>query len=453
MTEQDATGASRARYRIAASRILLPVQEFVRTETAGGVILLLAALGALIWANSPVSDDYFDLIHEVMSLDLIVFSASEDLKHWINDGAMVVFFFVVGLEIKRELFHGELASPRKAALPIAAAIGGMAVPAVIYVALNSGGAGADGWGIPMATDIAFAVGILALLGNRIPSQVRIFLLSLAIVDDIGAIVIIAVFYTGSIELDSLAIAVGTLALVVGVQRSGARNVAVYLLLGVIIWAAVYESGIHATIAGVVLGLLTPSHPYVSREGFAERNSAMLSQYRQALATGDVERVEAILGEIEETATNASAPLERLERLLHPWSSFLVIPLFAFANSGVELSGRLIEDAAASSVTFGVAIGLLAGKVLGVVGATWLATRLRLADLPDGTTWSHILGVSILAGIGFTVSLFITELAFDRPDLVDQAKIGILCASTIAGIAGYSFLRLTCRRRPEEPVSA
>lgn len=403
MTSLDNAGRG-AGPRIAA-RVLLPLQEFLRTEASGGIVLLVAALAALIWANSPADGSYVDLWNEVVGFDLGIFSAREDLQHWVNDGLMVIFFFVVGLEIKRELLHGELTDRRKAALPVAAALGGMLVPAAIFVALNAGGDGAKGWGIPMATDIAFAVGVLALLGNRIPSSLRVFLLALAIVDDIGAILVIAVFYTDSLQWDSLIIASVTVALLVAIQAVGVHSIIPYLLLGLVLWAAVYESGIHATIAGVALGLLWPSWTWKS---------------------------------------TADASLEGTEHLLHPWSSFLVVPLFALANSGVDLGGGIITDAASSPVTLGVALGLLLGKPAGIIAATWIATRTRIARLPDGVTWTHIVGAGLVAGIGFTVSLFISELAFDRRDLIDEAKIGILCASIIAGAVGYTFLRATSR---------
>ena len=426
-------------------RILLPVQEFIQTEVAGGIVLLVAAAVALIWANSPWNDSYFDLWRDTqISVDFHIFSASEDLQHWANDLLMVVFFFVVGLEIKRELLHGELAGPRKAALPAAAALGGMAVPALIYIALNTGENSVDGWGIPMATDIAFALGVLALVGKRIPSRLRVFLLALAVVDDIGAIVVIAVFYTDTLALDSLGIAAAVVALIVVLQAFGVRGTMLYLLLGLCLWAAVYQSGVHATIAGVILGLLTPAQARIDPATYAASMDDLLRDYRQATEDSDEERREATLGEIEELTTGRSAPLERLERLLHPWSSFVVIPIFALANAGIDLSGGVLSDAATSSVTYGVALGLIAGKLAGVLGVTWLAVRLRLADLPAGVTWPHLLGVALLAGIGFTVSLFISGLAFERAELVDEAKIGVFAASIVAGAAGFAFLRILTR---------
>ncbi|MDO8615739.1 MAG: Na+/H+ antiporter NhaA [Dehalococcoidia bacterium] len=428
-------------------RILLPVQEFIQTEAAGGVVLLAAALAALVWANSPLDGAYFDLWETRVSFDVQVFAASQDLQHWVNDALMVVFFFVVGLEIKREMLHGELAGPKRAALPVAAALGGMAAPALIFAAFNAGGEGAKGWGIPIATDIAFAIGVLALLGDRIPSGLRVFLLALAIVDDIGAILVIAVFYTESLAWDSLAIAGGLLALIVAMQLAGVRNMVLYLVAGVALWAAMFESGVHATIAGVLLGLLTPSRPPRAETAFKREAESLLAQYREAAAEEDIERVQAVLGELEEVAAESAAPLERLERLLHPWSSFLVVPAFALANAGVHLSGGLISDSAASPVTWGVLLGLVTGKLAGVCAAAWLAVRLRLAEMPAGIGWTHLAGAGLLAGIGFTVSLFVTGLAFADGQLVGEAKVGILAASVIAGVAGYTFLRLVGKPSP------
>lgn len=434
-----------------ASRVLLPVQIFIRTESAGGVVLLVAAAIALIWANSPWGEAYFDFWHEEIALDLAFLRIEEGLQEWVTDGLMAIFFFVVGLEIKRELLHGELASPRRAALPAAAALGGMVVPALIFTAFNAGGEGARGWGIPMATDIAFAIGVLALLGRRIPSNLRVFLLALAIVDDLGAIAVVAIFYTESISFEAVAAAVGIIGLIIALQRLGLRNVFVYLLLGVCLWVAVFESGVHATVAGVILGFLTPAGGWISREGLAERLEALVADYRRAVAEEDVAETEAILGNIEDLTAGTSAPLERLERLLHPWSSFVVIPIFALANSGIALSTDVLESAATSPVTHGVALGLILGKLVGVVSATWLATRLGLASLPRGVTWNHVIGAALLAGIGFTVSLFITGLAYEDPLIIDEAKIGILAASLVAGSSGFLFLRLTSRpRAAEEP---
>lgn len=391
-----------------ARRMVGPLQAFVSTEVSGGLVLLAAAGGALAWANSPWDDAYAGLFGERITIDGGVFHIDETLRAWINDGLMTFFFFVAGLEIKRELTHGELAGLDRAALPAIAAIGGMAVPALIFVSINLGGNGERGWGIPMATDIAFALGILALLGRRIPSQLRVFLLALAIVDDIGAILVIAVFYSSDVQFGSLAMAGGFLALAFALQRAGVRWYAAYFAIGAAMWVAMFESGIHATLAGVALGMLTP-----------------------ATAAGDKE-----------------PPLETLERRLHPFTSFLVVPLFALANAGVSLGPDSVS--LTSSVTLGVAIGLLVGKPLGIFGATWLAVRTRLASLPEGIGWSHILGIGLLGGVGFTVALFVNELAFGEPALISDGKIGILLGSLLSGAVGYAVLHCLTREARAKP---
>jgi NhaA family Na+:H+ antiporter len=413
------------------NRLILPAQQFIRTEASSGAMLLAAASAAFIWSNSPWDKSYFDLLHTGVSVDIPLFEVPRDLQHWVNDGLMVVFFLVIGLEIKRELLYGELATPRRAALPVAAALGGMVVPAFLFASMNAGGEGAKGWGIPMATDIAFALAVLALLGNRIPSSLRVFLLALAIVDDIGAISVIAIFYTESLELGSLGVAAAILAVLVVVQTVGVRNLAVYLALGLFLWMAVLESGVHATVAGVLLGVLVPGRPGPAG-GLSIASSAPSVSTDPPTADPGVTKL---------VAVDDRTPLVRLERLLHPWSSFVVVPLFALANSGISLSGETLREAASSSVTYGVLLGLLVGKLVGVAGAVFIATRSGVGSLPDGVTWPHILGASLLAGIGFTVSIFITGLAFEDPRLAGDAKIGIISASVIAAIAGYVILRV------------
>ncbi len=431
--------------RAYVSRVLLPpVQEFISREISGGIVLLAAAAVALVWANSPWDDQYFDLWGSILTVDAGIFRISEDLQHWVNDALMAVFFFVVALEIKREVRHGELAGVRLAALPAAAALGGMVVPALIYTAFNAGGDGGRGWGIPMATDIAFALGVLALLGPRIPSQLRLFLLALAIVDDMGAILVIALFYTSDLAVGSLGIAGLLVLAILFMQRLGVRGFAPYALAGVALWVAVLESGIHATIAGVVLGLLTPSTPHLSARTFFDSARGLLRDFRQAFPWQNAERTELLVEEMEDLSRETEAPLERLERVLHPWSSYVVLPVFALANAGISLSGDTVSDAASGSVTIGVMVGLLAGKLTGILCAAWLAVKLRIARLPADVGWHHLAGAALLGGIGFTVSLFITGLAFDDARLTGDAKIGVLAASVAAGLAGYWFLRLVPR---------
>lgn len=389
-------------------RIVRPLAAFTATEASGGIVLLAATALALIWANSPWDGRYFDLVHHELGIDFRAFEIRDSFGHLVNDGLMTVFFFVVGLEIKRELVEGELASPRKAALPVAAALGGMVAPALIYTAWNLGGEGVHGWGIPMATDIAFAMGVLALLGGRAPTSLKVFLLALAIVDDLGAILVIAVFYTESVSWVALGWAAAVLVGVLVVRRAGVQAIWLYVVLGILLWAAVYKSGIHATIAGVVLASLAP-------------------------VEGDV----------------GDSVLDRLEVALHPWVSYGIVPLFALVNAGVAVSSGLVGDSLTSPVSLGIATGLVIGKPAGIVAACFVAARLRIAELPSNADYGHLLGLGLVAGVGFTVSLFITNLAFDSARLVDEAKLGILAASTFAGAIGFVYLWFA----PGEPAPA
>ncbi|MBI3743066.1 MAG: Na+/H+ antiporter NhaA [Chloroflexi bacterium] len=430
----------------------LPAQQFFHAETIGAVVLLLAAIAALVWANSPWKDNYHDLLHRLITVDVSWFAVSLDIEHWINDGLMAIFFFVVGMEIKREMVHGELSDRRKAALPVLAALGGMIAPALIYFAFTGTGDGAKGWGIPMATDIAFALGALALVGRGLPKELRTLLLALAVADDIGAILVIAVFYTDAISWSHLGIAAALIGGLVLMNRIGVRQVAFYILVGALAWVAMLKSGVHATIAGVAIGLLTPAEPYLERKEFGEVAPPLVDDYQKALAANDTEAAGVILGRIEELAEATESPLERLERQVHPWSSFLILPIFALANAGIELTGDAISDAASSPVTQGVLFGLLAGKAIGITLFSWLSVRLGIAALPTGVTWKHVFGVGILGGIGFTVAIFISGLAFDNETFVADAKIGIFAASLIAGILGFLYLRLVTGRSAQRDNS-
>jgi NhaA family Na+:H+ antiporter len=430
----------RAKRSAVSRHVLLPVQAVIHNEVVSGLTLLVAAVAALVWANSPWSEGYHAFQALPIAFTFGDFVIAEDLHHWINDGLMAIFFFAVGLEIKREVVSGELAEWRHAAFPVAAALGGMVCPAAIYVAFNIGGDGFRGWGIPMATDIAFALGVLALLGEGIPTQLRIFLLALAIVDDIGAIVVIAVFYTEQLSLPALALGAGVLGCMLLMLKVGFRNPFLYLVAGLLFWGAVFESGVHATIAGVLLGVITPGRRWFSERRFAELASAQLDGLTQALDQRHDEEVNAVLGRMEELTRETESPLDRLERLVHPWVSFLVLPLFALINAGVTFSVEMVQGALGSPVTGGVFGGLVIGKAVGIVGMAWIAVRLGVARMPDELGWRDIAGVGVLAGIGFTVALFITELAFQDGEAVEQAKVGILAASALAGIAGYTTLR-------------
>lgn len=433
---------ARARDSYAARHILVPVQKFIHTESSGGVVLLAAAALALLWANSPWASFYEALWRAEASIHLGPVSLSHSLREWINDALMVVFFFVVGLEVKREFVHGELSERRRGALPIAAALGGMLVPAALYTSVNLGQTTVRGWGIPMATDIAFAIGVLALLGNRVPASLRTFLLALAIVDDIGAILVIAVFYTEKISFASIAIAVVLVFLMIGMRRMGIHKLAYYAPVAAMFWFAVLQSGIHATIAGVVLGLLTPVRAALRRHTYTETAGPLIEELANAEAEGDRERGEAILGEIEELTTNTEAAADRLLRWLHPWSSHVVLPIFALANAGVVLTPAAVRAAVVAPETYGIVLGLGMGKLVGIVLFSYLAVRLGLAVQVTGVRWAQMAGVGLLAGIGFTVSLFITDLAFTDARNVANAKTGILVTSALTGLIGFIVLRTT-----------
>jgi NhaA family Na+:H+ antiporter len=421
-------------------RIVRPLQEFLSTSTASGTLLLLAAVVALAWANSPWADSYERFWSTHAELRLGSWVIGEDLRHLVNDGLMTLFFLVVGLEIKRELRTGELQDRRAAALPVVAAIGGMIVPALIYVALNSGGSGSSGWGIPMATDIAFALGVLVLAARHAPAGLKPFILTLAIVDDIGAILVIALFYAGGVSLGFLAAAAALCGLMLLLRRAGVRATSAFVGLGALVWLATYESGVHPTIAGVVLGLLAPAESY-------QRPRAVSAEARRTAdqTMDDPEPPDADAGQwlrLASLSREAVSPLARTEHALLPWTSFVIIPLFALANAGVRLSGEQVVAASTSRVTLGVVLGLVIGKVVGISGAAALAVAARVARIPAGVRPAHLLGASAVAGIGFTVSLFIGELAFDDEASIAEAKVGILAASVLAGALGWIVLRLS-----------
>jgi len=413
-----------------------PLQEFLRTEAGSSVLLLAATAIALVWANSPLSDAYEDLWSTELSIEIGGAGITEDLRHWVNDGLMVFFFYVVGLEIRRELAVGELKNRREAAVPAVAALAGMVVPALLYLALNAGGEGARGWGIVMATDIAFVLGALALLGPRCPSQVRVFLLTLAIVDDIGAITVIAVFYSDDIDLVALGVAAGVLVAIGLLRRIKVWRGPAYFVAGMTLWVAMHESGVHPTIAGVLLGMLTAV--YLPRRQDVERAATLARSFRQA-PTPELART-ASLG-----VSGAVSPNERLQEALHPWTSYVIVPLFALANAGVVLDGPALERALSSPITLGIVLGLVVGKAAGISAASLATVRARLGELPRGVGRTQLMGASALAGIGFTVSLFVTDLAFDERRLQDEAKVGVLAASLLAALLGWALFRLAVSR--------
>jgi NhaA family Na+:H+ antiporter len=422
-----------------ARLVARPVREFLRVEAAGSLLLLLAAAIALVWANSPWAASYDALWHTHLTLDVGPLHLDESLQHWVNDALMVIFFFVVGLEIKYELVNGDLRDPKTAALPIIAAIGGMLVPAGLYLALNPPGSdGSAGWGIPMATDIAFAVGVLGVLGRRIPSAARLFLLTLAIVDDIGAILVIAVFYTSDLSLGWLALAVGLLLAMVVARRLRIWAVTLYAVLGVGVWFALLESGVHATLAGVAIGLLAPATPLLKEDvarGYAGR--ALRDRHLDA---DELARMRFLLKE-------SVSVVERLQTALHPVSAYVVLPVFALANAGVELGaiGKVFTE----PVGLGIVLGLVLGKPVGIFLASFAAVRLGLGKLPESTTWPMVLGLGAVGGIGFTVSIFIAGLSFPGADLLtEEAKIAILLASLFAAVLGVALLLAATRGTPD-----
>lgn len=392
-------------------RVLTPFQTFVQSESAGGLLLVLMAIIAFIWANSPGAGSYEALKHFAVSVEWGGFALPHSVLHWVNDGLMVLFFLMVGLEIKREVIDGELSSARAAILPVLAALGGMVVPALIYVAINrNAGAGLDGWAIPMATDIAFALGIMALLGSRVPLGLKVFLAALAIADDLGAVIVIAVFYSHGLDWTALGIVLLAWLITLGYGWRGGQRLWIYALLGLVMWFFMLHSGIHPTVAGILLALAVP------------------------------------LGRPAKSAPAASAkpsPLHRMEHLLEPWVAYFVVPVFALLNAGFPLAG---EAEFTQPIVMGAFLGLLLGKPLGVFGSAWLAVKLNVAQLPAAVTWMHMLGAGVLAGIGFTMSLFVAGLAFGQSDLLDYAKLGVLGASVVSALTGLLLLTLVSRRQ-------
>jgi NhaA family Na+:H+ antiporter len=425
-------------------------QRFFRTETAGGSVLLLFGIAALALANSPLADAYDRLWQIPLTVGIVGHSLSLTLHQWINDGLMACFFLLVGLEIKREFIVGELASLKQASLPIAGAIGGMIVPAAVYLICNMSGIGTRGWGIPMATDIAFALGALALIAPDAPVGARVFLAALAIVDDMGAVLIIAIFYSHAIAWSALARAAVMLAVLIGFNVMGVRRLGLYLLAGIVLWYFVHASGVHATVAGVALAFTIPTHTRINAVEFSRKARDLLDQFDRT-ESGDFlvltsKGQQETLFALEHASEGATAPILRLEHALHNFSAFVVMPLFAFANAGVRIGGPLRH----AEVTVGVLLGLVIGKPLGITAAAFGAVKSGVAQLPRGVPWRSLLGYACLAGIGFTMSLFIAMLAFDETGPVNAAKTGILAGSLLAGIGGAIILK-TARSRSNMEV--
>jgi len=444
MAEHNDVSLHRKRPGDPIERLLSPFQRFFRTEASSGMVLLACAAIALIWANSVWGQGYYDFWHTYLKASFGGYELKMSLAHFVNDGLMVIFFFVVGLEIKREIIAGELASPRKAALPIVAAVGGLALPAVVYLVFNATGEGADGWAIPAATDIAFAVGVMALLGKRAPVSLKVFLTALAIVDDIGAVIIIALFYSEGLSLTLLLIANGIIVLSIIANILGIRRAMVYAMFGIVLWLLLLQSGVHATVGGVILAMTIPARTRITGDELMTNLQDTLDMLRgRPHATDDAvhsHEAHAALPRVEIASQLAQTPLHRFERALVPWTAFVIMPVFALANAGVTISGD-IGEALVHPVTLGVALGLMLGKSVGITLFAWLAVRLGLAQLPQGIGWRHVYGTAWIGGIGFTMSLFIANLAFIGEDqLLEQAKIGILGGSFIAGLTGFLLLR-------------
>lgn len=432
----------------AFQKIATPFEHFLHAQTTTGVILMFTTILALILANSPLAEAYAHFFHMKIDFDVGTWELSHTIHHWINDGLMAIFFFIIGLEIKREVTVGELSNIKAAILPILAAIGGMVFPALIYHSINSGTAGANGWGIPMATDIAFAISALVLLGKRVPPALVTFLVALAIVDDLGAVLVIALFYTEQIHMVPLMLSGAAFLILVVFNRVGIHMILPYFIVGLFLWFFMLESGVHATIAGVIAALAIPSKPKLSAVGFRKDAKRLLDEYDTYPMDnkhGMNERQKAILIKLQSNINAIGTPAARLERDLHLPVALIVIPLFALANAGIAIDFSSIATTIKEPVSTGIMAGLIFGKVIGIFGVAWLAIKLKIATLPQGSSMSQIFGVAFLAGIGFTMSIFVADLAFiNNPELIFQAKVGILSASLFAGLFGYFWLRFIAK---------
>ncbi len=436
-------------------KVVTPFEEFIHEETTSGFFLMISAILAMFFANSFLSHHYEHILHTELAISITGMGELRyTLHHWINDGLMALFFLVVGLEIKREVIVGELSDPKTAMMPIVAAIGGMVVPALLFYSINSGTDAAAGWGIPMATDIAFAVGVLVLLGSRVPKTVLAFLVGLAIVDDLGAVMVIALFYTEQIFLNWLYLVIVALGLLIIINRMGIRKPLPYFIIGTILWFAMLQSGIHATLAGVLVALTIPVKPKFDHMLFIDHMNEILASLKETrnkqadnkntciIHDGESR---ALLQTLEDGVHSVESPLQRLEHTMHMPVAFIVIPLFALANAGIPVDISSIGQTLTHPVALGVMTGLVLGKLIGVAGVTWLAIKLGIGKLPEGMTTSHLIGVGLLAGIGFTMSIFISELGFaNNPEYLLMAKTGVLFASMITGICGYLWLRFTAK---------
>jgi NhaA family Na+:H+ antiporter len=422
-----------------ARRAIAPVERFLSIEASSGILLLAAAAVALVWANSPWRDSYSAIWHLPVGMKIGPLSFERDLHFWVNDGVMTIFFFVVGLEIRREIHRGELSELRRATLPIAAALGGMMVPACIFAALNAGRPSITGWGIPMATDIAFAVGVLALLGSRVPPALRILLLALAVIDDVGAILVIAIFYSSDLAPIGFMLLGAGMAVILAMQVLGVRSPWAYVAPGALAWAGAYTGGIHPTIAGVIIGMMTPVRAWFGREKFIEHAGASVAALREQ-ANEDERALLPHLEHLNHARREAVSPVERIQHALHGWVAFGAMPLFALANAGVSMGDASLSGDSLF-VFLGVGLGLVVGKPVGILLVSWLATQSGLATLPRGVAWPQVAVVGVVAGIGFTMSIFIAALAFPAGANLETSKVSILAGSAVAALFAYGLGRI------------
>jgi NhaA family Na+:H+ antiporter len=436
----------------AFNKIATPFEHFLHAQTTTGLVLMVMTIVALLLANSPLSEAYAHFFHMKIDLNVGSWALSHSLHHWINDGLMAIFFFIIGLEIKREILAGELSNMKVAILPILAAIGGMVFPALIYLGINYDSAGASGWGIPMATDIAFAISALVLLGKRVPTALVTFLVALAIVDDLGAVLVIALFYTDTINMMALGLSGVMFIIMISFNRFGIHMILPYLIVGLLMWFFMLESGVHATIAGVIAALTIPSKPKKTPVTFVNDTQYLIDEYSKYPVTTDHvmhEKQKTILTNIKDKINAVGTPSSRLEHNLHLPVALIVIPLFALANAGISIDFSSIGTTVMEPVSLGIIGGLIIGKVIGIFGVSWLAIKLKIAKLPENSTMNQIFGVSFLGGIGFTMSIFVADLAFiNNPELIFQAKAGVLCASLFAGLFGYFWLKAVSEKKAD-----
>jgi len=440
----------------AFDRVLTPLEEFIHRQTTSGILLMLCAVVALYLANGPWSETYHRILAMHFTIGVEGFQLSKSLHHWINDGLMAIFFFVVGLELKREILVGELADHKQAMLPIIAAVGGMVVPVIIYISINPEGHALDGWGVPMATDIAFALGTLALLGNRIPKSLLTFLVALAIVDDLGAVMVIALFYTDTLNYHALLVVGIMMLLLISLNLGGIRRPLPYLLLGIVLWIAMLKSGVHATLAGILLAFTIPMRPKYDPKRFLSHIHEMMGKIKQAYSREENllknDELRSRVRALGEGVLLVQAPAQVLERKMHLPSAYLVIPIFSLANAGIPIDWSSVGNVITHPVSAGIALGLVFGKLIGIAGFSWIAIKFGITTLPHGLNFKHIVGVSLMGGVGFTMSIFIAELAFahNAQELL-MAKSGVLLASIVAGLSGFIWLYLTAEKRyPSSP---